>query len=40
MLYYYRMGDNTDVDTSPFRMAIWNYIHCMFGIKHDDYDYR
>ncbi len=34
------MGDNTDVDTSSFRCAIWNYIHCMFGIRHDDYDYQ
>jgi hypothetical protein len=33
------MGDNVDVDTSAFRRAIWNYIHCMFGIRHDDYDY-
>ena len=33
------MGDNKDVDTSSFRQAIWNYIHCMFGIRHDDYDY-
>lgn len=33
------MGDNHDVDTSSFRRAIWYYIHCMFGIRHDDYDY-
>ncbi|XP_064629105.1 sestrin-1-like isoform X2 [Lineus longissimus] len=38
-LTYYTMGDNVDVDTSAFRRAIWNYIHCMFGIRHDDYDY-
>jgi sestrin len=38
-LTYYTMGDNTDVDTSSFRRSIWNYIHCMFGIRHDDYDY-
>jgi len=38
-LTYYTMGDNQDVDTSSFRRAIWNYIHCMFGIRHDDYDY-
>ena len=34
------MGHNTDVDTTAFRQAIWNYIHCMFGIRHDDYDYK
>ncbi|XP_051994038.1 B-cell receptor CD22-like [Xyrauchen texanus] len=27
------------VDTSMLRRAIWNYIHCMFGIHYDDYDY-
>lgn len=34
-----RMGDNHEVDTSSFRRAVWNYIHCMYGIRHDDYDY-
>lgn len=38
-LTYYTMGGCTDVDTSRFRRAIWNYIQCMFGIRHDDYDY-
>ncbi|CAL1534141.1 unnamed protein product [Lymnaea stagnalis] len=38
-LTYYTMGDNREVDTSSFRRAIWNYIHCMYGIRHDDYDY-
>jgi sestrin len=36
---YYTMGDNREVDTSSFRRAVWNYIHCMYGIRHDDYDY-
>lgn len=27
------------MDTSKFRRAIWNYIQCIFGIRHDDYDY-
>jgi sestrin len=31
-LTYYTMGGRKDVDTSRFRRAIWNYIHCMFGI--------
>jgi len=33
------MGQKANVDTSAFRRAIWNYIHCLFGIRHDDYDY-
>ena len=37
---YYTMGRKTNVDTSMFRRAIWNYIQCIFGIRHDDYDYR
>jgi hypothetical protein len=28
------------VDTSPYRNAIWYYVHRIFGICHDDYDYR
>ncbi|RUS75477.1 hypothetical protein EGW08_016761 [Elysia chlorotica] len=36
---YYTMGDLREVDTSSFRRAIWNYIHIMYGIRHDDYDY-
>ena len=35
----HRMGDLREVDTSSFRRAIWNYIHIMYGICHDDYDY-
>ena len=34
------MGDNTDVDTSSFREAVHYYIHSLFGIRHDDYDYN
>jgi len=34
-----RMGDKNNVDTTSFRRAIWNYIHSLFGIRHDDYDY-
>lgn len=32
-LTYYTMGGRKDVDTSRFRMAVWNYIQCMFGIR-------
>lgn len=28
------------MDTSKFRRAIWNYIQCIYGIRHDDYDYN
>ncbi|EGZ25190.1 hypothetical protein PHYSODRAFT_485223 [Phytophthora sojae] len=28
------------VDTSPYRDAVWYYVHRIFGICHDDYDYR
>lgn len=38
-LTYYTMGGRTDVDTSRFRRAIWNYIQCLLGIRHDDYNY-
>ncbi|KAF7266090.1 hypothetical protein GWI33_020542 [Rhynchophorus ferrugineus] len=38
-LTYYTMGGSTDVDTSRFRRAIWNYIQALLGIRHDDYDY-
>lgn len=38
-LTYNTMATHKDVDTSMLRRAIWNYIHCMFGIRYDDYDY-
>ncbi|CAJ0568181.1 unnamed protein product, partial [Mesorhabditis spiculigera] len=38
-LTYKTMGEYTDVDTSSYRMAVWNYIQALFGIRHDDYDY-
>lgn len=28
------------VDTRPYRDAVWYYVHRIFGICHDDYDYR
>lgn len=33
------MGKVKNVDTSAFRCAIWNYIHCLYGIMHDDFNY-
>ncbi|KAL2082063.1 hypothetical protein ACEWY4_021881 [Coilia grayii] len=38
-LTYNTMAMHQGVDTSMLRRAIWNYIHCMFGIRYDDYDY-
>ncbi|XP_029725729.1 sestrin homolog isoform X1 [Aedes albopictus] len=38
-LTYYTIAGRTNVDTSKFRRAIWNYIQCMYGIRYDDYDY-
>lgn len=33
------MGGYENVDTTVYRSAVWNYIHALFGIRHDDYDY-
>lgn len=34
-----RFGEETDVDTSKFRRAIWYYSQRIYGVCHDDYDY-
>jgi len=28
------------VDTEPFRMAVWYYVHRVCGVFHDDFDYQ
>ncbi|KAL0962084.1 hypothetical protein UPYG_G00335470 [Umbra pygmaea] len=38
-LTYHRMATHNDVDTHTLRKALWNYIHCLYGIRYDDYDY-
>ncbi|KIH44668.1 hypothetical protein ANCDUO_08916 [Ancylostoma duodenale] len=38
-LTYSFMGGYENVDTTVYRSAVWNYIHALFGIRHDDYDY-
>ena len=38
-LTYMTIGSYTDVDTTMFRVAVMHYIQCLFGIRHDDYDY-
>jgi hypothetical protein len=36
---YNSYGDQSDVDTSRFRRAVWNYVQMMFGVIHEDFDY-
>ncbi|KAJ8412610.1 hypothetical protein AAFF_G00129460 [Aldrovandia affinis] len=38
-LTYYNMASHEDVDTTMLRRAIFNYVHCMYGIRYDDYNY-
>ncbi|XP_043213480.1 sestrin-2-like isoform X2 [Amphibalanus amphitrite] len=38
-LTYQTMGSFRAVDTGLFRRAVWRYIQCLYGIRHDDYDY-
>jgi hypothetical protein len=37
---YNTLGQHKQVDTSVFRRAVWIYIHSLFGIRYDDYDYN
>lgn len=32
-LTYHTMAMHTQVDTSTLRKALWNYIHCIYGIR-------
>lgn len=38
-LTYGTMGSNKNVQTEPFRRAVWYYVLSIFGLRHDDYDY-
>ncbi|EPY79653.1 sestrin-3 isoform 1 [Camelus ferus] len=38
-LTYNTMATHEAVDTTMLRRALFNYVHCMFGIRYDDYDY-
>ena len=38
-LTYRNIGKYEAVDTTLFRMAVQRYAQCLFGIRHDDYDY-
>ncbi|KFW08442.1 Sestrin-3, partial [Eurypyga helias] len=33
------MAKRQGCEPSVFKRGIWNYVHCMFGIRYDDYDY-
>jgi len=37
---YSSFCNEKSVDTTQFRIAIWNYTHRLLGIFHDDYDYE
>ncbi|RNA12787.1 Sestrin [Brachionus plicatilis] len=37
---YNTMGTKKDVDTSLFRRAVWHYVHSLYGVQYDDYDYN
>lgn len=39
-LTYGTFSDSAGVDTEPFRRAVWYYVHRLFGICNDEYDYR
>lgn len=36
----YKKFAGESLDTEPFRMALWFYVHRVCGIFHDDYDYQ
>jgi len=38
-LTYRTIGSYQSVDTTLFRRAIQYYVQCLYGIRHDDYDY-
>ena len=37
---YETFSDSVNVDTLPFRRAIWYYVLRLYGICHDDYEYK
>nr|XP_002129228.1 sestrin-3 isoform X2 [Ciona intestinalis] len=38
-LTYKTLATRDNVDTTSLRRAIWMYVHCMYGIMYDDYNY-
>jgi hypothetical protein len=40
-LTYHTLGpESEDVNTEPFRTAVWYYIQRLYGVRNDHYDYR
>ena len=39
-LTYETFSDSVNIDTLPFRRAIWYYVLRLYGICHDDYEYK
>ena len=38
-LTYHTFGAHADVDSAPFRQAIWYYTGRLYGVLNDDYEY-
>jgi len=38
-LTYHSLSSTANVDTGPFRRAVWYYVHRLYGIENDDYNY-
>jgi sestrin len=38
-LTYHTLGSHGNLDTSPYRTAVWFMVHRLFGITNDDYAY-
>ena len=39
-LTYESLAGEDDIDTAPYRAAVWYYAQSMLGVRNDDYDYR
>ena len=39
-LTYNTVSGQKNVDTSPFRRAVWYFTQRLFGLQHDDYNYN
>jgi sestrin len=39
-LTYNTVANQSNIDTGPFRRAIWYYTHRLYGLCHSDYDYN
>jgi hypothetical protein len=39
-LTYNTVGNSKNIDTGRFRRAIWYYTFRLYGMCHDDYDYK